>query len=184
MQSKPEDLVGANPGIAVMFQQKGLLEAQHLVFVGLTHMNTHARTLQLWNNNSSMEVCTSICYLPFLLFFSKLGEYIRWQGWFESAHQRNTKWNPASVCLSRRQRDARPVKYLLLVVLLPYSLCSCQVWAGDLVLLCCGLFLWRAGSEETHTHTKNIFPSYTFTPWLERSFILKSLYLCKIQDSY
>lgn len=167
-----------------MFQQKGLLEAQHLVFVGLTHMNTHARTLQLWNNNSSMEVCTSICYLPFLLFFSKLGEYIRWQGWFESAHQRNTKWNPASVCLSRRQRDARPVKYLLLVVLLPYSLCSCQVWAGDLVLLCCGLFLWRAGSEETHTHTKNIFPSYTFTPWLERSFILKSLYLCKIQDSY
>lgn len=44
VQSKPEDLVGANPRTAVMFQQKGLLEAQHLVFVGLTHKKTRAQT--------------------------------------------------------------------------------------------------------------------------------------------
>lgn len=44
VQSKPEDLVGANPGIAVRFQQKGLLEAQHLVFISLTHTNIRGHT--------------------------------------------------------------------------------------------------------------------------------------------
>lgn len=56
MQGKPEDLVGANPGIGVMFQQKGLLEAQDLVFIGLTHTNTHGHTRAHTNTHYSAEV--------------------------------------------------------------------------------------------------------------------------------
>lgn len=57
-----------------------------------------------------------------------------------------------------RKFRSNQIKYLLLVGLLPYSICSYQAWAGGLVLLCCGLFLWKAGSEkkkkiyETHEY--------------------------------
>lgn len=163
VQGKPEDLVGANPGIAVKFQQKGLLEAQHLVFISLTHMNTQPRThyssemIPLhWKYTLPCVICRS-----FYSFLKTVNVVI------QIRQPKKQSMKSCACQLSRRQRDTRPLKYLPLVVLLPYSICSCQEWAGDLVLLCCGLFLWRADSEETKIRS-------------ERLLVPESWYLCNI----
>jgi len=41
VQGKPEDFIGANPGSVDTFQQKGLVEAQHLVIVCLIDKHIH-----------------------------------------------------------------------------------------------------------------------------------------------
>lgn len=46
VQGKPEDLIGANPGSVDTFQQKGLMEAQHLVIIRLIDKHTYTTALK------------------------------------------------------------------------------------------------------------------------------------------
>lgn len=51
VQGKPEDFIAANPGGVDAFQQKGLVEAQHLVIIRLIDKHTTLKLAVKFTHN-------------------------------------------------------------------------------------------------------------------------------------
>lgn len=60
MPGKPEDFIGANPGSVEIFQQKGLMDTQHLVNISLIDKHTHYNSQNLCLGKRLL--CTTIPY--------------------------------------------------------------------------------------------------------------------------